>query len=193
MRMPAATVSKKQNIINIAAGLFREHGYKATSMRDLAAAVGIEPSSIYSHISSKEEILAEICMDSALQFSRGMDEIERQYLSPADRLRALTGLHLDIAYSFPGSVIVFNGEWRHLPGDRLKEFVSLRRDYESRFRSILEEGKRKGIFAFGNSAIVFNIIIQSLTWPYEVTARYGRQALQSELTDFIMRSLNKNP
>jgi AcrR family transcriptional regulator len=191
--MAVATTSKKQNIINIAAGLFRKNGYKATSIRDLAAAVGIEPSSIYSHVSSKEEILAEICLDSARRFSEGMDKTEKTFKSPADKLHALIQLHLEIAYVFPGSIVVFNGEWKHLPDDRLKEFITSRKNYETRFKSILEAGKNQGVFTFDNAEIVFNIIIQSLTWPYEVSRKYGKAALQSELTNFIMRSLNKNP
>ncbi|HCT23363.1 MAG TPA: TetR/AcrR family transcriptional regulator, partial [Chitinophagaceae bacterium] len=49
--------SRKDIIVSKAASLFREKGYKATSMRELADAVGVEAASLYNHIHSKTEIL----------------------------------------------------------------------------------------------------------------------------------------
>lgn len=191
MTMQAATTTKKQNIIRIAAELFRERGYKATSMRDLASAVGIEASSIYSHISSKEDILTSICMESAARFVSGMDEVENRHHAPAEKIKALIRLHTDIASNFPGSVIVFNGDWKHLPDSSLTPFVRQRREYEARFRRILDQGKKEGVFTFYDSGIVFDIIMQSLTWPYEASSKYDKEAVKTELTDFIMRSLEQ--
>jgi AcrR family transcriptional regulator len=44
---------KKEAIYEAAAQLFREKGYKAASMRDLAERVDLKVSSLYSHIGSK--------------------------------------------------------------------------------------------------------------------------------------------
>ena len=58
-------VSRKEVIIKAAAKLFREKGFKAASMRDLAVKVGVEAASLYNHIRSKSELLHDICFDVA--------------------------------------------------------------------------------------------------------------------------------
>ena len=56
----AKKASKKELILQKAATMFRQKGFAATSMRDLAETVGIEAASLYNHIQSKSEILQEI-------------------------------------------------------------------------------------------------------------------------------------
>ncbi len=187
----ASTISKKQFIINAAADLFKEKGYSGTSIRDLASKVGLEPSSIYSHIKSKEELLSEICMDCARQFTQGIEKVLQLNISARKKLKALISLHLDMAFANPASVTVFNDEWRHLPEPILEDFILLRKEYEKKFRKILNDGKDEGKFNFENSEIVFNIIIKSLSWSYTAIKKYKREDLESELSDFILNALNK--
>jgi TetR/AcrR family transcriptional regulator, cholesterol catabolism regulator len=61
----------KHKIFEEAARLFQENGYLAASMRDLAQRVGLQVSSLYSHIGSKEELLQKICFDSARAYTEG--------------------------------------------------------------------------------------------------------------------------
>lgn len=186
-----STISKKQFIINTAADLFKEKGYSGTSIRDLASKVGLEPSSIYSHIKSKEELLSEICLGCARQFTDGMEEIYVLKISVRKKIKALIGLHLDMAFTYPASVTVFNDEWRHLPEPVLSDFILMRKDYEKKFKRILMEGNNEGKFNFSNPEIAFNIIIKSLSWSYEAVKKYKREDLESELSDFILNALNK--
>ena len=56
--------TRKANIYEAAVQLFRDKGYPAATMRDLADRVGLkQASSLYNHVSSKEEILQNICFD----------------------------------------------------------------------------------------------------------------------------------
>ena len=50
----------KREILNAALDLFSVHGYEATSTAQIAGAVGIRKASLYSHFSSKQEILDEL-------------------------------------------------------------------------------------------------------------------------------------
>jgi len=184
-------MTKKQFIINTAADLFKEKGYNGTSIRDLASRVGLEPSSIYSHIRSKEELISEICMDCAKQFLDGIEEILIMKMSVRKKIKALICLHLDMAFSHPASVTVFNDEWKHLPEPVLSDFIQMRKEYEKKFKRILTEGNLEGKFKTGNTEITFNIIIKSLSWSYEAIKKYNREDLESELSTFILNAINK--
>ncbi len=69
------SLTRKQEIIITASRLFKERGYNAISMRDLAAEMGIKAASLYNHISSKQEILGLIILKVAEEFTQHINTI----------------------------------------------------------------------------------------------------------------------
>jgi len=184
--------NRKEEIYAVAAKLFRKRGYVASTMRDIAELVGIEPSSLYSHIKSKEEILINICTACANEFDEGMQAILKTDLSNQDKIEALIDLHLDIAYNKPSSVTVFDDEWRHLPEKELKIFIEKRNTYEANFKSILKDGMNKGEFITLSQSTAFQLIINCVKWVHYYSKKMNRERLEERRKDiksFISRGL----
>ncbi len=183
---------RKQEIYVSSARLFRKKGYAATSVRDIAELVGLEPSSLYSHIKSKEEILVNICNDCAELFAEGMDLIQKEEKTNIEKLDNLVDLHIDIAYHNPSSVTVFNDEWRHLPKEELSQFLSRRKAYEDDFKKILKSGMDEGSFVHMSLTTTFNIIINSVKWLHFFAKKLDKSAFEAkreEIKSFIRRGI----
>lgn len=181
---------KKQEILEVAARLFRDKGYSATSMRDLAKAVDLKASSLYSHISSKEEILQEICFSTAHKFVDAIKEIEARELPALDKIKALIHLHTTVAATDLTSITSFNDEWRHLKEPQLSEFLDLRRYYEERFLAILSAGMDAGSIKKMEPQLVFYTMLSSIRWLYDWRLRKqaGLSSRHSEQISTILLS-----
>lgn len=134
--------SRKEVIISKAAALFREKGFKAASMRDLAESVGVEAASLYNHIKSKTELLHEICFGVANRFMHKMDDVEAQSISSIQKVEALIRFHIDEMVNHYEEVYVSDREWKHLSDPFLSNFQNQRRMYRKRFAAIIEDGIR---------------------------------------------------
>jgi AcrR family transcriptional regulator len=76
-------------VLAVAVELFNEKGYEGTSMRDLAARLGIAKSAIYHHVTGKEELLS-LALDRALDGLAVVTSRARALPAPAvDRLEYL--------------------------------------------------------------------------------------------------------
>ena len=64
--MAIATPSRRRAIEDVASTLFRERGYAATSIRDIARVLEIRGASLYAHVASKEDVLWAIVDRAAL-------------------------------------------------------------------------------------------------------------------------------
>ena len=138
--------SRKEIIVEKAANLFKEKGYKAASMRDLAEVVGVEAASLYNHIKSKSELLHVICLDVANRFTNKIDEVEVEDVPAIEKLEKLLRFHIREMLNNYEDVIVSDREWKHLSDPYLSNFRHQRRTYRKRFAGIIEEGiKRKEI------------------------------------------------
>ncbi len=135
--------SKKDLILRKAAAMFREKGFAATSMRDLAESVGIEAASLYNHIRSKNEILEAICFDVANRFNTNMDMIEGSPQKSIAKVETLLRFHIQQMLHHYEEVYVSDREWKHLTDPYLSNIQTQRRVYRQRIASIIEEGIRK--------------------------------------------------
>ncbi len=161
--MSPITKTRKVQIEEVATDLFKERGYAGTSVRDLAAAVGIEAASIYSHMSGKEEILQRICFKMAHKFLDSLNTLmANQSLSPETKLTSAIEQHvLIIANNLPSSAVFWN-EWRYMSEPFFTDFENMQRDYEQKFRQIIKEGVEQGVFHVENITFTTMAILSSL-------------------------------
>ena len=134
--------SRKDVIVRKAATLFREKGYKAASMRDLAEAVGVEAASLYNHIRSKSELLHELVFSVANKFVLKMDEIESENIYSLEKMEKLLRFHITEMIHNYEEVYVSDREWKHLSDPYLSNYQNQRRVYRKRIAAIIEEGIR---------------------------------------------------
>ncbi|WP_102127075.1 TetR/AcrR family transcriptional regulator [Deinococcus planocerae] len=143
---PGPSSERKEQIYRTAARLFSEVGYRSTSMRDIAAALGIKAGSLYSHIEGKEELLWGIVTRVADEFDEALRPAGDEALSPSERLRsALTAYTEVVTRNLEYATVLFS-EWRQLPPERQAQVKARRDAVERVFRDILQEGVAVGDF-----------------------------------------------
>jgi AcrR family transcriptional regulator len=135
--------TKKEIIIEKAAKLFREKGFGAASMRDLAETVGVEAASLYNHIQSKSEILQAICFKVANEFISHLEIIEMSNEPTLKKMETIIRLHIRMMLEQYEFVYISDHEWRHLPEPYLSNFLNQRRSYRKRLGDIIEDGINK--------------------------------------------------
>ncbi|NHN88344.1 TetR/AcrR family transcriptional regulator [Acetobacter conturbans] len=129
---------RRGEILEIAAQLFAERGYKGTSIRDIAERVGMLPGSLYYHISSKEALFVEIhdkAIDAAAQRVRKAME---PFSDPWKRLEAASNEMLDLQLNPDSLTLPIMNNLRAVPDEVRQALVRKRDEYEVIFRQIVD-------------------------------------------------------
>ena len=105
--------TKKEVIIEKASRLFREKGFGAASMRDLAEHVGVEAASLYNHIQSKSEILQTICFKVANEFMTNLEAVEASNQTTLKKMEMIIRVHIRMMLEQYEYVYISDHEWRH--------------------------------------------------------------------------------
>jgi TetR/AcrR family transcriptional regulator, cholesterol catabolism regulator len=188
------TISRKEQIILTAAQLFKQKGYEASSMRDIALLLNIEAASLYHHIKSKEEILELICFSMAQKFLSAIAEVNDIYFNAEEKLRKAILHHVEIITEDINKSAVFLREWRSLPENSLKEFMLLRNQYESEFTHIIENGMQEDIFENVDKKFAVLSILSSVNWInewYQADGKMNAEEIAKKISDFVMGGLRK--
>ena len=190
-------ISRRQAIEDVASDLFRERGYAATSIRDIARALSVQGASLYAHVTSKEDVLWGIVDRAAGRFEAAAERAEhdaqaRRPGDPAEALAALVRAHVDVLTGHVDEAGVFVHEWRALGPERRAGILARRDAYEARFRRRIEEGIAIGAFAMTDQAIATSALLSALngvaTW-YDPDGRLPAGRIADHLVDLSLRML----
>jgi AcrR family transcriptional regulator len=159
-------MNRKKQILKTASQLFKERGYAAVTMRDIAETMDIKAASLYNHISGKHELLASLILEVAHEFTAGMDGVKCVDESAFAKAEKLISLHIKIALNYTNALAVMNTDWMHLEGIAYAEYSSLRKKYEHDFKEILLDGMKTSEFASGNVDTVLFTLLSTLRSIY---------------------------
>ena len=189
--------SRRQAIEDVASDLFRERGYAATSIRDIARALSVQGASLYAHVTSKEDVLWAIVDRAATRFEAAADRAEleaeaRQPGDPAEAIAALVRTHVEVLTADVDEAGVFVHEWRALGPERRAVILRRRDAYEARFRRRIGEGIAVGAFALTDPAIASGAILSAVngvaTW-YDPAGRLSADRIADHLVELALRML----
>jgi AcrR family transcriptional regulator len=135
-------------------------------MRDIAREMGMEAASLYNHIQSKQEILSELLLSIAQEFTSGLDTIQGSSLCAIDQLEALVALHVRLTVEHTDAIALIPNEWVHLEGDKIKSFLQLRDHYEKSFKEVISQCMKDGSLKKIDVEIATFSILSTLRWLY---------------------------
>jgi AcrR family transcriptional regulator len=132
------TVSRRGQILEIAARLFAVKGYRGTSMRDIGEQAGVLGGSLYHHIKSKDALFVEL-HDAALDSAAArIAEAVALKTDPWSRLEAAASALLEIQLDPDSLTLPMMNDFREVPADVRAKLILRRDRFEHQFRSLVE-------------------------------------------------------
>lgn len=184
--------TRKEEIVAVAATLFKEKGFSAVSMRDIAQKMDIKAASLYNHIKGKQEILASLVLTVANEFTSSMLTITSEKLTPLDTIRKIIEIHIDITVNHSEAIAALNNDWMHLDGKGLLDFIAMRDQYEANFRSVIKQGIESGELQPKHPEVILFSILSTLRTLYLWNEKRGKlevNVLKKELVSVLISGI----
>lgn len=154
--------------------VFRERGYHAASMQEIADAVGMQKGSLYYYISGKQELLFMILERAIDTITARIDSIYRSGLPPREKLWQAIVSHVEVVSQRMDMLTILLRERHALTQSQQAVIDEKSNNYERLFQKILSEGVRSGDFRPMDTKIVSFGILGMCNWLYTWYKPQGR-------------------
>jgi AcrR family transcriptional regulator len=186
----------RRRVYEAALTLFAQRGYHAVSVREIAAAVGVQASSVYAHVPGKQHVLTELVR---LGHEEHRDRLRRALLDagsdPEDQIRALTRAHVFLHATFPLLARVSNRELGSVAEEDRSDIMAVRLDAEQLFLQVIDRGRQLGAFPAESAVLAVAAIgamgIRVAEWWHPDLGMPAEQVADT-YAEFAVRILRRN-
>jgi len=184
--------SRRVEICRTAAQIFRDRGFDATSVSDIARALGMTKAGLYHYFESKEALLFEIV-------TYGLDRVRDEVLipvravrDPEERLRQIVVRHASIVTRGRGAVTQLNDEIRALPPAARRQLEERMRLYIDLVRDTIVELKAAGRLRDVDPTVAAFSLISMVVWLprwFRQDGRLTQQQVAQEIAKMALGGL----
>jgi TetR/AcrR family transcriptional regulator, cholesterol catabolism regulator len=154
----------RDQILEVAAQIFRQKGFHAASMQEIAEAVNLRKASLYHHVSGKQEILLELLNQAMDNLIESTQNLFSQNKPPEARLIEAIHQYLEALVTHPDLANVLLLEYRSLDLDLQSRHKPRRDHFEKLWRDLIQEGIDTGIFYQMDASIAAKTLLGSMHW-----------------------------
>ena len=141
--------TRRQEIVKVAAKVFREKGFEATTLNDIAERLGTDRASLYYYVGSKDELLHEIVRQVLEENVAAAEEVLAEAGTPVEKIEALIE-HMIVSFdrNYPHMFVYVEDLARIAREDSpwARDVIQKTRRFEEIVVKILEEGRADGSF-----------------------------------------------
>jgi len=186
----------KEQILEVSAQIFRQKGFHATSMQDIADAVNLQKASLYHHVSSKQEILLAL-LDKALDMLTERLQVVIEKDMPADeKLHLAMQTFLEALNERHDLVSVLLLEHRSLDEEFHTRHIVRRDRFERLWRDLIQEGMDSGKFQVIDPALTARALLGVMNWTvtwYRPSGPLAMEAISNHLANLFLFGLLPRP
>jgi AcrR family transcriptional regulator len=163
--MTEQPVSRRDELLDLAATMFAERGMRATTVRDIADSAGILSGSLYHHFKSKEQMVEEVLRDFLDWLFGRYQEIVETEPNPLERLKGLFMTSFEAIEDRHAQVVIYQDEAKRLSSLPQFDFVEARnKEQRKLWIDLLNEGVEQGCFRPDIDVDVVYRFIRDTTW-----------------------------
>lgn len=186
------TGQTRLELMEAAARLFEERGYKGTSVRDIASATGTSISNIYHHFGNKEGLWTEIQKSSVTNLPRKLREALEHEADALERFKRMLRVHLQVGQEFRRESRIFFFDNDRLESTRNRANRKLQREildiYVEQVASLRKLGLVRSRHATITAFNILGVMNWFLRW-YLPEGRLSARKVQDEIIAFILRGM----
>jgi len=184
---------KLEEIYRVAARLISEKSFAATSMNDIADAVGLTKAGLYYYIQGKKELLYSIANFAMEIIETEVFEPTRKIQNPEERLKKILSYHLNSVKHLK-EIKILAGEVDSLAANHREQILHRKRDYFHYVQKTLQELKELGRLRELDVSIattnLFSVLLAEKHWSHS-NDRPSSAETAEETIQFILCGLLK--
>jgi AcrR family transcriptional regulator len=188
------TEGRTAEVYRTAAQIILQKGYDATSVSDIAQALGITKAGLYHYIHGKTQLLFDI-----MQY--GLNELDREVAQPAkkiadaeSRLRFMIRMHARIVTRGHGAVTILVDEARALTPAQNRKITRRKREYLDFLEATLQEMKDARKLRDVNVTVAAFSLLGMINWLsrwYHADGALNEQQIAEAIVDIALNGLTR--
>jgi AcrR family transcriptional regulator len=188
--------AKEQEIIAAAASLFKKKGYRATTLEDIAAAVGMLKGSLYYYIRSKEELLYLVVRDPIRQAYHKLEEIVNSAAPVTDKITQAIANHIAVFDQHYPHIAVYLHDFHNMMEKLQDNSTEAPKEYQQLLAQLLQQGVDNGELRSDlDVAVAGYAILGMCNWMYRWYKPGGHmsaEAVANVFTKLVLEGLQKS-
>ncbi|VUZ26011.1 HTH-type transcriptional repressor KstR2 [uncultured Comamonas sp.] len=187
--------AKRDAVLHVAAQMFNERGFHATSLDDIAARLNVTKPTLYYYVKNKDAILLA-CVKKGLDMTlEGIEASRAGGGNALDQLRACMRAYAEVVTQPFGMCLIRVGD-EEVPEPSRTELRRLKSEIDHAFRRLVEQGVQEGVLAPCDPKMAAFVIAGALSWIgrwYQPAGAYSADQIIDQCTQLLLQGVLARP